>query len=84
MLHGMATLADRCLRVEHRSTWQHVALFISLLVIYLVICISSLFSMLNDAPGYVLFSSLVYLDLFLIVAMMLGLFCSSITEEKEN
>lgn len=84
MYQSTCALMDRCLRVDNRSLYVHGFRCAFLLFVYLILLVVSLQSGFVDAAGLGMFSSLSYLNLFFILAANLGLFCSAITEEKEE
>ncbi|OYW10951.1 MAG: hypothetical protein B7Z55_20040, partial [Planctomycetales bacterium 12-60-4] len=86
MLHGVATLLARSLRMEANWLRTHLYRLIFAGIIYFMMLIAQVQSMTmaTGAPGLAFFSSMLFLNASFITLGGIGFFATAITEEKEE
>lgn len=84
MLHGIATLFLRSLRLEARLLRTHLFRLAFVLVIYAMMFVAQLQSMMYGAPGQHFFVSMSWLNAIAVALGGVSFFSSAITEEKEE
>jgi len=84
MLHGVATLMARSLRLEARLLRTHLFRLVFVFFIYMMMLMAQAESLMKGAPGKDFFSSMLWLNAIFITAGAVSFFVSAITEEKEE
>ncbi|MBS0203986.1 MAG: ABC transporter permease subunit [Planctomycetes bacterium] len=84
MFHGTLALLERSLRVDARSWQSHLVRFGLMFGIYLCLVFAVAMSWRVGAPGLQFFSASLYLNIVFLTLLGIGLFSTTITEEKEE
>lgn len=84
MLHGVATLMSRSLRMEANWLRSHLFRLVFAFFIYFMMLIAQVKSFTVGAPGLDFFGQMLVLNAMFITLGGIGFFATAITEEKEE